>query len=233
MKKTLLLLFTVLAFLMANESSSQQESITLLSLIGANQILVIGESYGQPESTDFLAKKVAEYISTGHCLNVGLEIPSDQQEILDSAIKGQVSMSDVQIDNVIDHDSYREMLVSFSYEIIAGKCLSVYAINPPSSIPVTKDSWMEQEVVKMVNDRPSVILVQNKHAIKDVKITDDPDKKLLTQRLRARSFGVASVLQHWKPGGCITKNVKIYDTTTDKKSVIYVKASIGELSAVT
>ena len=129
MKKTLLLLFTVLAFLMANESSSQQESITLLSLIGANQILVIGESYGQPESTDFLAKKVEEYISTGHCLNVGLEIPSDQQEILDSAIKGQVSMSDVQIDNVIDHDSYREMLVSFSDEIIASEFMLV--VLPP------------------------------------------------------------------------------------------------------
>ncbi|MGB2692155.1 MAG: hypothetical protein WBC96_06645 [Thermodesulfobacteriota bacterium] len=232
MKKTLLLLFAVFTFLMAKESSSQEEALTISSLIGNNQILVIGESYGQSESTNFLAKKVAEYISGGNCLNVGLEIPSDQQEILDSAMRGQVSMSDVQIDNVVDHDSYREMLVSFSDQIIAGKCLSVYAINPPSSIPVIKDSWMEQEVVNMVNDRPSVILVQNKHAIKDVKITDDPDKKLLTQRLRARSFGVASVLQHWKPGGCLTKNVKIYDTTTDKKSVIYVKASIGELSAV-
>ena len=96
---------------------------------------------------------------------------------------------------------------------MAGKCLSVYAINPPGSIPVFKDSWMEQEVVKISNDRPVAVLAENKHAIKDFNTTDDPDKKLLTQRLRARSIGVTSVLQDWKPGGyCAAKTVRLYDT---------------------
>ena len=230
-KISFFLLSAVLAFLIAKGAYTQDQTLTLSSLFGTNQILIIGESYGQSESTDFLAKTVAEYIAEGNCLVVGLEIPSDQQEALDSAMRGKVSISDVEIDNVIDHDSYREMLVSFSDQIIAGKCLSVYAINPPSSIPVTKDAWMEQEVVKIINDKPVVLLVGNKHAVKDYNSTDDESSKLLTQRLRARSFGVASVLQHWIPGLCGTKTVKLYDTTTDAKSKIYVKAAIGELSA--
>lgn len=233
MRKILFLILSLyLVFPVVHKSYGQNDTLSLKALLGSNQILVIGESYGQSESTDFFSKMVVEHIASGNCLNVGLEIPSDQQEILDSAMSGQVSMSDVEIDTVIEHDSYREMLVNFSEQIVAGKCLSVYAINPPRSIPVFKDSWMEQEVVKVSNDRPVVVLVENKHAIKDFNSTSDPDKKLLTQRLRARSLGVSSVLQHWKPGGyCATKTVRMYNTTTDKKAKIYVKEAIGEVSA--
>lgn len=214
-----------------DKSHSQNKELSLKSLIRSNQLLVIGESYGQIESSDFVSKIVSEYVANGRCLSVGLEIPSDQQAVLNSAMRGQVSMSDVQIENVIDHDSYREMLVSFSDQIIAGKCLSVYAINPPRSISVIKDAWMEQEVVKIIKDRPVLLLVQNKHAVKDYKSTDGPGMQLLTQRLNARSFGVTSVLQHWKPGVCMTKDVKFYDTAIDRKSLVYVKAAIDELSA--
>lgn len=233
MRKILFLILSVaLVSLTVDRSYSQEDAISLKALLGSNKILVIGESYGQSESTEFVSKIVIDYVANGNCLNVGLEIPSDQQEMLDSAMSGQVSMSDVEIDTVVDHDSYREMLVNFSEQIMAGKCLSVYAINPPRFIPVFKDSWMEQEVVKMSNERPVVVLVENKHAIKDFNSTNDPDKKLLTQRLTARSIGVSSVLQDWKPGGfCATKTVRMYDTTTDKKAKIYVKEAMGEVSA--
>ena len=230
-KISIFLLLLFLSLFIAHKSYSQSDNISLPALMGANQILVIGESYGQSESVDFFSRAVTDYISEGNCLKVGLEIPSDQQEILDRAIRGQVSMSDIEIDDVIDHDGYREMLVNFSEQIIVGKCLSVYAINPPSSIPITKDAWMEQEVVKIIDDKPIVLLVGNKHAVKDFNIPEDSSNKLLAQRLRARSFGVASVLQHWKAGYCATKNVRFYDTTTDKKSAIYVKEVIGEISA--
>ena len=225
------LLFIIFVFLGPFESHSQADSLSIATLKGSNQILIIGESYGQPESTQFISEKVKEYIDGGACLKVGLEIPSDQQETLDSAMRGEVSMSDVQMDNVIDHDAYREMLVSFSEEIIAGKCLSVYAISPPSSISVSKDAWMEQEVVKLIDDQTIVLLVGNKHAVKDFK-SEAEESRLLAQRLRLRSIGATSILQHWKPGGfCVTKSAKMYSTTTDKKSKVYVKEAIGELSA--
>ncbi|GJM16987.1 MAG: hypothetical protein DHS20C13_23140 [Thermodesulfobacteriota bacterium] len=230
-KISIYLLLLFLSLLIAHKSYAQSENLSLTTLMGSNQILVIGESYGQSESVDFVSKAATNYISEAKCLKVGLEIPSDQQAVLNRAMRGQVSMSDVEIDNVIDHDSYREMLVNFSEQIIAGKCLSIYAINPPSSTPVTKDAWMEQEVVKIIDDKPIVLLVENKHAVKDFNIPEDSSNKLLAQRLRSRSFGVASVLQHWKSGNCATKNVSFYDTTTDKKSAIYVKESIGEISA--
>lgn len=226
-----LFLTTVIVLVLFSSAYAQNESLSVKSLLGTNQILVIGESYGQIESADYFSGIVTDYVSNGDCLKVGLEIPSDQQEVLDRAMRGEVSMSDVEIDGVIDHDGYREMLVNFSEQIIAGKCLSVYAINPPGSVPMAKDAWMEQQVVKMSNGNPIVLLVGNKHAVKDFNTPEDSSNQLLAQRLRARSIGVSSVLQHWKTGYCATKNVKFYDTTTDKKSVIYVKQAIGEISA--
>ena len=205
--------------------------MSLKSLLGTNKILVIGESYGQPESAQFVSEKVKGYIAGGACLKVGLEIPSDQQQVLDSAMSGEVSMSDVQIDNVIDQDDYREMMVGFSEAIIAGKCLSVHAINPPSAMTISKDAWMEQEVVKVIDDKPVVLLVGNKHAVKDSKTTGD-NSKLLAQRLHLRSLGVSSILQHWNTAvSCATKTLEMFSTDLDNKSKIYVKEAIGEISA--
>lgn len=230
-KISYLLILISLVFITANRSFAQGGEITLNSLLGANQILVIGESYGQIESANFISKIVADYVSDGACLNVGLEIPTDQQEVLNKAMRGQASMSDVKIDSVVDHDAYREMLVNFSQLVISGKCLSVYAIDSPESMPLTKDAWMEQQVVKIADEKPLVLLVGNKQAVKDFNTPDDSSNKLLAQRLRARSYNVVSVMQYWKGGFCATKNVKLLDTETDKKSAIYVKQAIGEISA--
>ena len=227
---TIILLF-LLFLSVPTDSESQMQGLSLDSLKGSNQILVLGESYGQDESTIFFTKIVTDYVDVGGCLNVGLEIPSDQQDVLDKSMRGEISISDIQIDNVIDHDAYREMLVNFSEEIISGKCLSVYAIGKPGSIPISKDAWMEQEVVKITEDKPLALLVGNKHAIKDFNTVNDDNRKLLTQRLRSRSFGVSSILQHWKPGYCEVKSVKLYKTTEKNKSKIYVKEAIGEISA--
>ena len=106
MTKSSYLFLSMIFLIFIRGSYAQNEELSLKSLIGTNQLLVIGESYGQIESSDFVTKLVADYVTDGSCLNVGLEIPSDQQEVLDSAMRGQASMSNVQIDNVIDHDGY-------------------------------------------------------------------------------------------------------------------------------
>lgn len=174
-----------------NNAYAQNENLSIKSLLGTNQILIIGESYGQIESTDYFSGIVTDYVSEGGCLKVGLEIPSDQQDLLDSAMRGGISMSDVEIDTVIDHDGYREMLIDLSEQIILGKCLSVYAVNPPRFVAMAKDAWMEQQVMKMSDGKPIVLLVGNKHAVKDFNTPEDSTNKLLAQRLRARSIGVS------------------------------------------
>ena len=122
--------FVFLTFGLAAICSAESDRLSLPFIIGSKKILIIGESYGQPESSQFVSESVSEYVNSGGCLKVGLEISSDQQETLDSAMKGEVSVSEIQINDIIDSAAYRRMLFDLSAQIKAGKCLSVHAIGP-------------------------------------------------------------------------------------------------------
>ena len=89
---------------------------------------------------------------------------------------------------------------------------------------------MEKEVVSIMGDTPVVLLVGNVRAVKDSGSGNDDSGKLLTERLRGRTFAVSSALQYWKSGQCEDRSVE-YITATDEKADVYVKQTIGSVSA--
>lgn len=220
----------VLLLISIDLALAQDDKLSLPFLMGSNQILVLGEEYGQEESSEFVLKTVTEYVKTGGCLKVGLEISSDQQELVENAMKGQAEILDIVIKEEIDTLSYRQMLGGFSKIIQDGGCLSVHALDTPSSVPVTGDAWMEKEVVQIAGETPVLILTRNIRAVKEYDSGDSEAAKLLTQRLRARTYRVGSLLQHWKPGECATRNVELINAE-DEKAGIFIKDSIGEIGA--
>lgn len=230
MKKYSICTLLLLSFLVAGIAIGQSDKLSLPFLMGSNQILVLGEEYGQEESAEFVLKTVTEYVGSGGCLKVGLEISSDQQELVESAMKGKAQISGIELKEELDTTSYRQMLGGFSNEIQKGGCLSVYALDTPSTVPVTGDAWMEKEVVRIAGDTPVLILTKNIRAVKDYDSGEGDRGKLLAQRLRARTYRVASILQHWKPGECATRDVELINTE-EEKSGIYVRESIGEIGA--
>ena len=230
MKRYSPLIFLILSLFLTEAVYGQGDKLSLPFLLGSNQILVLGEEYGQDESAELVLKTVKEYVNGGGCLKVGLEISSNQQELLESAMKGEAQISEIELKEEIDSISYRQMLGGFSSVIQKGRCLSVYALDTPPSVPVTGDAWMEKEVVRIAGDSPVLILTKTIRAVKDYDSGGSESGKLLAQRLRARTYRVASVLQHWKPGQCATRSVELINTE-EEKSGIYVKESIGEIGA--
>lgn len=217
-------------FIFAGLSFAQSDELSLPFLIGSKQVYVLGESYGHEESAEFLSKTVTEYVSGGGCLKVGLEISSDQQETLENAMKGQVSISEIEINDIIDSDSYRQMLSDLSGQIKAGRCLSVHAIDAPASVPVSRDAWMEKEVVRLIGDTPVIVLAGNARAVRNSGAGSDDSAKLLAERLSSRAFGVATSLQYWRPGQCENRTAE-YVSTSDEKASAYVKETVGHVSA--
>jgi hypothetical protein len=222
-----LLFAGLLCFGFSGASLAKESDISLQSLLGSKQVLIIGESYGQPESEQFFSKTVSDYLNRGGCLKVGLEITSDQQAVLDGAMKGDVPVSQIKINDIMDSAAYRQMLDDLSAQIKAGKCLSVHAIDAPGSVPVTRDAWMEKEVVPLVKDTPVVLLVGNIRAVKNSG--NEGSGKLLTERLIERAVGVVSVMQDWKPGDCENKTVE-YIKASDENAGVYIKETIGKVS---
>jgi hypothetical protein len=230
MRITYGLMLSVLLYLGSSlPSQAQQDKISLPFLMGSKQVLVIGESYGQAESARFFSRTVTEYLNGGGCLKVGLEISSDQQETLDAAMKGHVPVSQIQINDIVDNAAYRQMLTDLSGQAMAGKCLSVHAIDAPASVPVTRDAWMEKQVVSMTGDTPVVLLVGNVRAVKDSGSEDTG--KLLTERISEKTPGVAAVLQHWTPGQCENRTLQ-YISAKDGSAGVYIKEAVKDITPV-
>jgi len=220
----LFLSFAALTFLAALSGAPAAETPSIPALIGSRQVLVVGESYGRPESARFVSDSVSAYLQGGGCLKVGLEIPSDQQEALDSAMRGEVLVSDIKINDIIDSPAYREMLAGFSGHVKAGRCLSVKAIDVPSSVPVSRDAWMEKRSAEMAGDTPVVLLVGNVRAVKESARPDEDT--LLAERLSGSSVTVASTLQYWGPGQCADRTSE-YIAASDARAGDYLKETLS------
>jgi hypothetical protein len=197
--------------------------------MGSKQVLIIGESYGRAESARFFSTTVTEYLNGGGCLKVGLEITSDQQEVLDRVMKGQEPVSSIQINDIVDSAAYRQMLTDLSGQTGAGKCLSVHAIDAPASVPVTRDAWMEKQVTGMAGDTPVVLLVGNVRAVKDTG--GEGTGKLLAERVSEKTPGVATVLQHWTPAQCEDRTLR-YISAKDESAGVYIKETVKDITPV-
>ena len=224
MRRVLFSSFAALMFLASAAGAAGAETPSIPVLIGSKQVLVVGESYGRPESARFVSDSVSAYLKGGGCLKVGLEIPSDQQDVLDSAMRGEVTVSDIKINDIIDSSSYREMLTSFSGHIKAGRCLSVKAIDVPSSVPISRDGWMEKMTTEMAGDTPVILLVGNARAVKKSGHSDED--ALLAERLSGSSVTVASMLQYWGPGQCADRTSE-YITASDTRAGDYLKETLS------
>jgi hypothetical protein len=215
----------------ASQAASQAEpgDVSLPVIMGSKQVLVIGESYGHTESAEFFSKTVTEYLNGGGCIKVGLEISSDQQATLDSAMKGEVPVSQLKINDIVDSPAYRKMLTDLSGQVRAGKCLSVSAIDAPASVPVTRDAWMEKQVTALTGDTPVILLVGNVRAVKDTGAGDSGG--LLAERMSGKMPAVASVLQYWTPGQCENRTVE-YISARDDKAGVYLKETVKDMTPV-
>ncbi|MGB7292390.1 MAG: hypothetical protein WBD99_09475 [Thermodesulfobacteriota bacterium] len=199
-------------------------SFSIPELLRDKDVIIVGETHRRPESTKFVTNTVTEYLQGGNCLIVGLEIPSHQQPILDRALKRKwiperFSISPIPLSRFIDHPGYRKMLASFRNQIWEGKCLKVRAIDKPETVPVSRDEWMEKQILEVMDGTPILVLVGNFHAMKEVKWHSNPlAGESLGERLVDRGIKVASMLQYWEKKRCHIRSEKLVDTAESESS---------------
>jgi len=186
------------------------DSLSLNQVIESHDVVIVGERHRKQESTQWFTWVVSDYVKNGSCLQVALEIGSDQQPTLDAAMKGNAPISSIQISPIIDHPSYRNMLTGFSEMTEAGKCLSLHAINAPLGVSKNRDEWMAARIETLNGEAPILVLVGNLHALKQVNWYQDVQgKDFLAERLQSDGIDVFSVLQYWHPESCANRSARL------------------------
>jgi len=175
-----------------------------------HHITIVGENHRHIESSKWFFKSVAEYVNSDKCLNVALEVGSDQQPIINKVMKNERSDSDIKISSIIDHLSYREMLIGFRRLINDGRCLKIYAIDAPRNMNTNRDRWMAKRI-KDINDEsiPIAILLGNLHVLKQVNwYPSAHGEPFLAEILQNDGMDVYSIIQSWPSESCRERSIK-------------------------
>ena len=87
---------------------------------------------------------------------------------------------------------------------------------------------MEKQVVQLMGDTPVLLLVGNVRAVKDSGGEDTG--KLLAERISEKTPGVATVLQHWRPGKCEDRTLE-YISAKDERAGVYIQQTVKDMSS--
>ncbi len=167
------------------------------------RLVIVGERHQRASSTTWFARLVMQRLAKGQCLGVALEISSDQQDTLDTAMRGEVPVDAVHVHAIIDHAGFRDMLTFFANEVQEGGCLAVRAIDAPSGESVKRDEWMAQQLAAMAAHRPVFALLGNLHALPGVKWEPGTNGgPFVAERLKARGMDIISIVQYWPKTVC-------------------------------
>ena len=194
--------------------------------------MIIGDTGFDLQSTAFVKNSIEEYVNSKGCLKIGLEISTDQQDLLDKALKGEKKFNHLEFNPYVEKNSYIDLLLGLRKLTEEGKCIKVFAIDKPITSPVEKDAWMSAQVEKLVGDEPILILSSNLQAIKKVEWINTENKtRFLAQRTRRKEIKTATIMQYWTSGECSERLVSKFILAKGPRAQEYVNDILDSIDA--
>ncbi|MGH7885290.1 MAG: hypothetical protein ACRENO_06305 [Thermodesulfobacteriota bacterium] len=205
----ILVVFFLIFFLICS-SHSFSEVINLSDLLDTNQIVIIGEKTGNVETAQFLTAFVDEYTKDGKCIKVALELGADQQDRINRSVEDLDALTDLEIRGVYDRVSNLGIITNLNKLIRSKRCVAIYAVGPPSTVPVESGGWIEKELPKLLVDSvPVLLVVELKESLKYYNWNSSgAGKPFLAERLQQKGYKVASVLNSWRKNYCEKEKVE-------------------------
>lgn len=140
-------------------------------------MFIVGEKRGLADSARLVSDIVEAYTGFGKCIDVGLEISSEAQKNIESFMSGDSDLSAIRINTFVSHKEYKNMLRNFKALKAGGKCVRVFGIDIPDTVPIEKDVWMARVISTIAGDNPMLVLVGNRHTFKKVEWKSDDRKR--------------------------------------------------------
>ncbi len=228
--KLITVITTLLIFGIYFQSYAKESPID--SYLGKNSVVIVGDTGFDLQSTAFVKNSIEEYVNSKGCLKVGLEISTDQQDVLDKALKGEQKFNQLKFNPYVDKDSYVDLLLGLRKLNEEGRCVKVFAIDKPATSPVEKDAWMSAQVEKLTGEEPILVLSSNLQAIKKVEWINPENKtRFLAQRTRRKEIKTATIMQYWTRGDCAEERLSKFILARGPRAAEYVNDILGSIDA--
>ncbi len=228
--KTITILTILLIFSFTHNSFAAVSPIE--SYLKKSSVVILGDTGFDLQSTAYIKNAIQEYVNSNGCINIGIEISSDQQEALDKALKGEQKFNKLRFNEYVDRDSYIDLLLGIRKMRQEGNCLNVFAIDKPDTSPVEKDAWMASRVEEIKGDEPLLVLSGNLQAIKKVEWINTENKtRFLAERLRRKQIRTASVMQYWTKGECPEGRVSKFILARGPRAASHINDILGSIDA--
>ena len=157
----------------------------LHSKLSNHDIVFLGTKHRQPRILNFIAELIPSLKELG-VTHIGLEIPSDQQENIDTYMKTGNGLQDIQLHPQIDCPAYRNLFIVLRN---SGGPAPIALDLPKSEYKgdISRDEWMGLSLLKVLRDTPNakiLVVVGNLHTLKKL----DWEERLGNKNLSIRQY---------------------------------------------
>lgn len=176
-----------------------------------NDIVFLGTSHKRAKILKFITELIPTLKKYG-VTHIGLEIPSDQQNNIDSFMETGQGLDDIRLHVQVDCPEYRNL-----FQVMrASGGLEPVAIDKPLSIlyknDVPRDECMATELLKLTDSEPAakiLVIIGNHHILKKLELQEHVPKK--HPSIREYIQQEKPVLRMWSVGQLINENPKECD----------------------
>ena len=181
----------------------------LHSKLSNHDIVFLGTKHRQPRILNFIAKLIPSLKELG-VTHIGFEIPSDQQENIDTYMETGNGLQDIQIVTQIDCPAYRNL---FTVLRNSGDPAPIALDLPKSEYKgnISRDEWMSMSLLKMLRGTPNakiLVVVGDLHTLKELNWEGRIKNRYLSirqyiarERPSIKMWSVAQVIDE-KPAQC-------------------------------
>jgi hypothetical protein len=156
-------------FQAAAAMKGQKPSSYLYEKARRNRLLLVGTQHSNNGVQNLITQSLPGLVSMGGVNTLFVEIPSDQQPVIDRFMEGAATIQDIRMWPIIATDAYRQLIIK-----ARDLGLDIVAIDNNTDTSVPRDTWMAQRVTEFLNANPEargMIVVGNRHVLKNVRWT--------------------------------------------------------------
>ncbi len=169
-------------------SSGKNPALYLADKVVSHRLILLGTQHNNEQIHELIFDILPGLVKEAGITTLFVEIPSNQQPVIERFKKGLCPAEDIYINEVITSQAYLKIIVKAQ-----DLGMDIIAIDNGENGQIIRDKWMASRVLDYLTLHPStkgLVIVGNRHVFKNVKWTYGEDPSLADYLKSLKPFSV-------------------------------------------